>query len=494
MIQVYADGAPVYSPDLDGYELLVLSVTNNIDKAGTATLTVPPGHPAYNAFTSFRTVVTIHRRGALLFRGRVLYPEDDFYCRRKITCEGERCFLQDGVMRAYSYAGTTPAAIFRDAIAAYNSQVEPFKRFRVGVTNVTGTVELFECVEAEQVSDTIDTLVEEFGGFITFSTDFDGVRVINWVQELSGRSDQAIEFGENLLDFSRSGANTDLATAIIPYGAKDEQGNPLTIESVNDGRDYVQDDAAVALYGSIVRVVYFDDVTDPEELLARALAYLSTSKLIVTSLELSAVDLSALDQDVDTFEPGDWVRVISAPHAVDDLFQIRERSYNLLQPSQDKVVCGKDVTTLTGSDVAGDKNSRTQLQRAQQTIKADYTQAIKNSEVGLDDTVANNLRVEMAAAYGAKVNTAGQYMTGDGLLLQWGTLIVTQSAALSFLYAYAEAPTVIVTPAAAASSGLSVGVSAAATTGATVTTSTTAALTVYWLAIGRSATALQSES
>ena len=78
MTQVYADGVLVYDSRLEDYALLGLTVTVTLNKSGTASLTMPQHHPAYNKFTSYRTVVEIYRDDVLLFRGRSLYPSDDF--------------------------------------------------------------------------------------------------------------------------------------------------------------------------------------------------------------------------------------------------------------------------------------------------------------------------------------------------------------------------------------------------------------------------------
>ena len=497
MIHVYADGALIYSPGLDGYELAALKATTDLEKAGTAEMTMLPGHPAYNSFTYFRTLVTIYRRGALLFRGRALYPEDDFYGRRKIMCEGERCFLRDGVLRPYVYQDT-PAAIFSTLIGLYNAQVEPFKQFRVGTVTVTDPNDYvrLESETAEQVSDAIDRLIEQCGGYITFSTDEDGVRCINWLAEMDSHCGQAIEFGENLLDFSRSGSSTELYTAILPYGAENEKTKKrVTVESVNGGLDYIQDDAAVALYGFIAKPVYWDDVTKADHLLAKAKQELDACKLIVTSLELSAVDLSALDRDIDTFSVGDWVPVYSAPHGLNDLFLLRTRTYDLLNPANDKVAFGKELATLTGAGVANAKSSQAQILQTAASIKTGYTQAIAEAKEDINPTdgTVGELRAEMALAYGAKVNASGQYMTSDGLLLQWGFATVTQTAALTFVYPYADTPSVVLTPLAADPTGLSVSLSAVSAEGATIITTAAEALPVYWLAIGNGAASAASE-
>ena len=136
MLRVYADGVIAYDSRLPDYTLLGLKVVAGLNKGGTAEIVMPPGHPAYGMFTSYKTIVTIYRDDELLFRGRALYPSDDFYNRRTITCEGERCFLRDGVMRSYLYQDD-PAVIFADVIALYNAQVEEPKQFQVGTVDVT---------------------------------------------------------------------------------------------------------------------------------------------------------------------------------------------------------------------------------------------------------------------------------------------------------------------------------------------------------------------
>lgn len=386
MVQVFADGALIYDSRLEGYELLKLTATVSVEKAGTAELTMPPNHPAYDAFTSYRTVVTIYRNDELIFRGRALYATDDFNNNRTVVCEGERCFLRDAVMQPYLYQAD-PAVIFTDAIGRYNAQVEPFKRFRVGAITAKdpNDYQRIESETASQVSDVIDKLVEYVGGYIVFTTAADGQRVINWYGSMDRVSGQKIEFGENLLDFSRTGANTELATVIYPYGAKDETtGKRVTIETVNGGKLFIRDDEAVARYGTIAVPLFWDDVTVPKNLLTKARKELNVRKLIVTTLELSAVDLSAQDIDIDSLKVGDNVRVYSPPHGLNDTMLLSSRTYELLDIGQDRVILGKELATLTSADVASNRNALTQLQRAEQSIRTDY-------EIKISDAI-NSIR------------------------------------------------------------------------------------------------------
>lgn len=435
MIQVYADGGLAYDSRLEDYHLLGLKADIGVNISGAAEITMPPKHPAYNSFTSYKTLVEIYRDEVRLFRGRSLYPDDDFYNRRTIICEGERGFLRDSTIRPYLYQDS-PEAIFADIITLHNSQVEEFKQFTVGTVTVTdpNNYVRLESESAQSAYDVLDKLVERCGGYIVFTTNEGGQRCINWYAELGYASGQEIEFGSNLLDFARTGANTDLATVIIPYGAKDEEtGVRVDITSVTEnGEDYIQDYDAVALRGVISKAVTWDDITEPANLLTKAQQYLATSKLMVTTLDLTAVDLSTMDKDIDSFRVGDAVTVRSKPHGIEgDTYRLTERVYNLLQPETDKVVLGKDITTLTGADVAGDRQSSSDLQQVVRSIKADYqlntAKAIEASELTLASLIEQTeTRI--------KTEVSETYMTNDQVESKISTTM--EQTAEAFTYSF----------------------------------------------------------
>ena len=413
MIQVYADSVLAYDSRLRDsgadYTLLGLTATTSLNKGGTAEITMPPGHPAYSSYISYKTIVEIYRDNKLLFRGRALYPNDDFLNRRVVTCEGELCFFRDAVSRPYLYQDD-PATIFAAVVQDYNAQVEVPKQFRVGTVTVTDPNNYIrlESENAEPVMDTLNKLLDRCGGYFIFTTDpDDGVRVINWYATLGYQSAQAIAFGENLLDLSRSGANTDLATVIIPYGAKDENtGLRITIESVNNGNDYIQDDDAVALRGRIAKSVTWDDVTEPANLLSKAQQYLLDSRHITTTLTLSALDLSSINKSIDDYQVGDAIRVHSKPHEVDEDFLLVERSEDLLHPANSTIMLGKEIKSLTDADVAGDNESRNELHKTTNQIRSDYTrdiaaavQTTENVLSSLIEQTSESIMLEVAQTY-----------------------------------------------------------------------------------------------
>ena len=441
MIQLYVDDTLVYDSRVKATALLGLKAQLGLNKGGAATFVLPPTHPAYNdfndgansGFNSYRSIVEIYRDGKLRFRGRMLYPTDDATLTRTITCEGERCFLRDGIHRPHSY-NDTPANIFSTVIGLYNAQVGATKQFVVGtISGISTDAVVLENDEAETFAATIDKLVELCGGQIVFTTNTNGQRVINWYADIGYSNDQTIEFGKNLMDFSRTTANTDLATVIIPYGVKNETtGKRITIESVNGGLDFIQDDDAIALRGVIAKAVYWDEITTSDALLAKAQQYLNDSKNIITSLELTAIDLSLLDKNIDTFMVGDLIKVRSKPHGVnDEFYQLTEQSIDFLHPQNDRIVLGKNIATLTGSDVASARKNDATIQRLGRSIRSDYS---VNT-----DAIVETVKMEMSTLIqqtrdALKLEVSEQYATQRGVQDAITTTMTQLADSFEFLF------------------------------------------------------------
>ena len=433
MIQLFVDDTLVYDSRVEPTALISIKAQLGLNKGGAATIVLPPDHPAYNEFVSYRSIVTIYRDGVLRFRGRALYPSDDFYLTRTITCEGERCFLRDGIHRPYTY-NDSPANIFTHVVGLYNAQVESFKQFVVGtIEGISTSAIVLESEEAEPFSATVDKLVDLCGGYIVFTTNQEGQRVINWYAEIGYSNQQVIEFGENLVDFARTTANSDLATVIIPYGAKNETtGTRITIQSENGGLDFIQDDEAVALRGVIAKAVYWDEITDSAALLTKARQYLNSSKNLVASLELTAIDLSLLDKSIDSFMVGDIIKVRSRPHGVDDqLYQLTEQSIDFLHPQNDRIVLGKTITSLTGADVASARKNDDTLKRLNRAIRSDY---VVNTDAIIEEVKLEVSSLIQQTSDALTLEVSEQYATQDEVKEAITTTMTQLSDSFEFLF------------------------------------------------------------
>lgn len=165
---------------------------------------------------------------------------------------------------------------------------------------------------------------------------------LDYLKDYPDTSSQLIQFGSNLLDFTRNWDLVEYATVLLPLGARLEESPIealdayLTIESVNEESMYLQSPEAVAMYGWIEKKVRFDDITDPAVLLEKAQEYLNDIQFDDLKLEVSALDLHYLHANVEEIKLLDEVRVISRPHGLDRMFPVTKLVIPLDSPEETK--------------------------------------------------------------------------------------------------------------------------------------------------------------
>lgn len=354
MYRVYCDSFLLYDDSLEGYEIFNPKVELELNQIGKFEFTIYNNHPHFDRMQRLKSIVTVYQDDFLLFRGRILNDEQGFYNEKQVFCEGELAFLVDSIQRPYDFTGT-PAELFAQLIANHNSQVEESRRFILGNVTVTDANSI-----SRNDSEYLNTwesinkmLIETHGGFLWVRHEPDGT-YIDYLAELDFLAPQAVEFGKNLLDLKRETKGEEIATAIIPLGAKPEGSESrLSIADINSGVDYVHNPEAVERYGWIFRVQVWDNITEPENLLKMANETLVEQVQMLYSIELSAADLATVNKTVESFHIGTWVQVTTNPHSINQRFLVTKLSIDLLQPAANKLTLGESVYTLTEQTVRG---------------------------------------------------------------------------------------------------------------------------------------------
>lgn len=378
MYQIYADGQLLYSPILaeDGYNVLQPRVSMQLNKAGSLTFVVPPNNPMYGRLQRLKSIVTVYQDGAEVFRGRILHDERDFYNRKSVYCEGELAFLLDSVQRPFEYQGDIPE-LFEQFVRNHNDQVETQKQFEVGQITVMDPNQYINRSNSKH-SDTLealeDKLIKTHGGYLRTRAE-GGIRYLDYVADYGNISGQIIEFGRNLLDLSEYISAEDIATVLIPLGAEQEDGSRLTVESVNDGKDYIENQEGIALFGKIVKIQEWDDVTLPQNLLTKGQEYLREVIELSVSINIKAVDLHLVDVDTDSIRLGDYVRVVSAPHGLDRLFLCSAVKLDLVNPDQTEYTLGVALKGLTEKQIERQKTVTSNVDAVQSVSKSAMTAA-----------------------------------------------------------------------------------------------------------------------
>lgn len=378
MYILYCDGKVLYYPKLaeEGYTVLNPKLTVELNKPGKLEYLLPASNPRYDSIKKMKSVITVYQEDAEIFRGRCLNDKKDFYKRKKVICEGDMAFLLDSVQRPYSFQGTV-SDMFTQYVAIHNSQVDEEKQFVVGVITAVDPNQSVS-VGNNRCSDTLteikSSLLKGYGGYLRTRSS-DGNHYLDWVEDYDYVNTQTIEFGKNLLNLTEYINAQDVFTVLIPLGAQqqDAAGNDagrLTIESVNGGRDYIEDSAAVAIFGKIWKFQEWDDITDPQELLGNGEAALQAGIEMAVSLEVQAVDLHHAGVDTERLKLGDYVRVVSIPHGLDKYFLCSKIIYDLADPSKNKYTFGITFQALTEQQSSEVKSLQSSLVVVQATANS----------------------------------------------------------------------------------------------------------------------------
>lgn len=374
----------LHNPKSQDLKLIEPKLVLEENKSGTFSFKIPKTHPYYDKVLKMGCEISVLRENEIIYVGRPLTDDEDFYGTKNIVCEGILAYFLDSIQRPYSHQGTIKN-FFKKLVDNHNSMVDAFKQFAVGTVDVIDSNDYINRSTSDYTSTlqaVNDKLIDTHGGYL--KVDYES-RIINYLQSSGGESKQVIRFGENLLDLNKYIKSDSLITAVIPLGAETEKEGlngtklKLTIESVNDGKDYLIDEEAAKEFGIIFGTVEFEDVTIPINLKRKGQEYLNKCKNLSLTIELSAVDLSVIDADIEQFTLGEQVRVISEPHNLDSYFMLSKLEIDLTNPANNKITLGKTKSKLS-SDITKRQNEIVlKIIKQQEQLSADMYNAIDHA-------------------------------------------------------------------------------------------------------------------
>lgn len=353
MYTIYADDALLYSPGDEELSVLSPVLETQCNAAGTLTFVLLPEHPMYSALHKMRTRIDVRQDDEIIWRGRVLETETDFYRQKTVTCEGELTYLVDSVLHPYKLADYdgTAAGLFRLYLTRHNEAVSEAQQFQIGNVDIETLSSVENTGYGNTWDEISDNLIDIHGGFLRIRHE-DGARYLDWTKESGTSCGQVIRFGENLLDLSEYVSASEVVTCLIPCAG--QSGSQITISSVNGGKDYIEDAAGIALYGRIWGVTEFD-AKDASTLLEMAKENLQKRLKETITITISAVDLHLLDVNAESFRVGDKVRVVSPPHGIDAEYTCTAILLDLVNPAQSEYTFGTPETGMASTTAATSK-------------------------------------------------------------------------------------------------------------------------------------------
>lgn len=138
-----------------------------------------------------------------------------------------------------------------------------------------------------------------------------------------------------------------------PLGYKDYELEGNTISSPS----------LISEIGRITAHMSNTEITTREELLQSAIYGLDSSAPILTTIEVKAVDMSFINPDLEPISIGEYVRIVSKPHNLDEYFLCRNISLDLNDPSNSTYVFGIDYATLTNDQASRMASLKTAVQK-----------------------------------------------------------------------------------------------------------------------------------
>lgn len=348
------DGAELYGPD--DLQLIQPKLTQKDNAAGSFEFTIAPDHPAYGSIDLMTSEIAVFENGAEIWAGRPVEAKKDFYNQIKYYCEGELAYFNDSVQPQAKKVGYTVQAWLEYLISIHNAIVPAEKAFAIGIVTVTDA-NAPRFTNFESTMKCLNDLIKANGGHMRIRHE-NGVRLLDYLANYPGTATQHIEFGQNLLDFSQNFNLTDIATAVVPLGAKTEpeiaelEGR-VTVASVNQGSIYVLNQDLVQTYGQITKTIIWDDITEPSDLLTAGQTWLTSGQFANAVFDVKAIDLKWVDDEVLPLKLLDQIRVISTPHGLDAMFPLTTMTLILNDPSKNTYRLGKtEQKTLTEKTTA----------------------------------------------------------------------------------------------------------------------------------------------
>lgn len=416
--QITVDNSLVYDPRLPEYKLTSAKLTQELNKADTLQFLLYPKHPAYSKIKRLKSTLEATCDGSIKSRCRLLDDVLGWENGRECKCEGELAFFNDSVQRPFSFPvdleATTPADYLTFLVRRHNAQVSADRRFTVGTVTVTdpnGYIARSDTEYSTTWALIKEGLLDTLGGYLWIRHE-GGVSFLDYLADFDVLANQPIQAGLNLLGISTERRGAEIATAILPLGKMDEESNErLTIADLPDSMtddickegDIVYSKTAEEQYGSrIVKVVVWDDVTVPQNLLSKSKATLAAVRQLPSAVKIGAADLAAAGYDFNTFSLGKYVEIYDdwhkEAHGLLARYLVKKLEIDLLNPESNTLTLGATTYSMTESNqrqIANamqivETNVRQETAKTVREVEQRNQSAIEQSEQRIEMSVAEN--------------------------------------------------------------------------------------------------------
>lgn len=372
---VYADNSSMTNPIVvhDVGRLDKVSSGNiemSLDGLGVSTFvfTINVNNSLYHKskpLTNYIDVYDIHDSSNIekVFSGRILRIQNkmdangDF--KEEITCEDKKAFLHDSHQQYMKPTLMGVSEYLKKLLDVHNNRVESFKQFRLGKVTVKDDEAVYRGIGYESTADTIkEKLIDRLGGYLILR-EVGATLYLDYLKEYGETSTTPLQITRNLRSASRDIDVDELATRIIPLGAELEQDETeeeigtdfsrpkLTISSVNNGLEFLEDKKLSSEFGIITKTVEFSDTKVASILKSKGQSYLNSQRLMLITWTVEAIELGLIDPKYEMIKLGNSYSILNPILYGAETLQVVEKKIDILQPQKLTLTIGSSKKTLS---------------------------------------------------------------------------------------------------------------------------------------------------
>lgn len=382
-------------------------------------------HSLYNTIKEKSGLVELYFDQKKLFSGEITGITEDTELSKSVTCSGALSYLGDTIVRPYStikgeYELTAPATVdgyFQWLIDQHNANcTDSRKQFVVGVNqgsmlDKNNYIYRSSSQYPTTSSEIEDKILNNLGGYL-FVRYENNKNILDLYADVHDANNQIIDFGINIVDFSKTVSTDSQYTAVIatgytpdpPEDDPEKEMDPIDLTTLANGMtsytgimkldDKVYDVNAVRQYGYKEYYSANDNITTYDGLLDYACRLLNTLSSPSLSISVKAVDLALyMNNGYEHLQVGQAARIRSKPHHVDEYLMVNSINVDLQDPSNTEYQLGVSYDTLTGQQSSYLKSLNAGINSSLDSVAA-LDQTTKNAA---KDAKAANEKADQAS-------------------------------------------------------------------------------------------------
>ena len=388
------------------------TIKQGINCIDSFSFNIYPNNTGYNLIKSYSTLVNVFntKTNKYEFRGRVLKSTEAMdsigVVSKTVICESELAYLIDSTQNYAELHNITVSDYLKLILDNHNKNIEKHKQFQLGIVTVKDSNDsLYKYIAYDSSWKNIcDDLLNKLGGELQIRYS-NNIRYLDYLVEAGKVCNTEIRLGKNIKDITRDNDPTKFITRLKPLGAKikttDSEGNEveteerLNISNVNNGLDYIDYDEAIKEFGIIQGYVTWDDVTDAKNLLTKGKNYLKSQRVIISN-KVTALDLSLLGIDIDSFEVGNYYPLVHEILGIRDTIRIVEKSISIEEPSSNTITLGDLEQDIKKYNIDAKKGySEVKLIAQQASSKVNQVENNTKNEIYRVDNRINSVVVDV---------------------------------------------------------------------------------------------------